>query len=173
MSAYDPIARLYDPWSTSVIEDISFYVEEALASAGPVVELGVGTGRIAIPTAAAGVHVIGVDSSARMLEVCELRAREAGVSDRLDLRLGDLRRPPVDERVPLVTCPFRAYLHLTTDEERLEGLGAAHTLLRPDGRLIFDVFAPRRRTSPRRTAAGSSVSPVSTSVRTGISNGRC
>jgi SAM-dependent methyltransferase len=142
VSAYDPIARLYDPWSTSVIEDISFYVEEALASAGPVVELGVGTGRIAIPTAAAGVQVIGVDSSAGMLEVCELRAREAGVSDRLDLRLGDLRRPPVDERVPLVTCPFRAYLHLATDEERLEGLTAAHTLLRPGGRLIFDVFAP-------------------------------
>jgi SAM-dependent methyltransferase len=142
VSAYDPIARLYDPWSTSVIEDISFYVEEALASAGPVVELGVGTGRIAIPTAAAGVQVIGVDSSAGMLEVCELRAREAGVADRLDLRLGDLRRPPVDERVPLVTCPFRAYLHLATDEERLEGLRAAHTLLRPGGRLIFDVFAP-------------------------------
>ena len=142
MSAYDPIARLYDPWSTSVIEDISFYVEEALTSAGPIVELGVGTGRIAIPTAAAGVHVIGVDSSAGMLEVCGLRAREAGVAERLDLRLGDLRRPPVDERVPLVTCPFRAYLHLATDEERLEGLEAAHTLLRPDGRLIFDVFAP-------------------------------
>jgi SAM-dependent methyltransferase len=142
VSAYDPIARLYDPWSTSVIEDISFYVEEALASAGPVVELGVGTGRIAIPTAAAGVQVIGVDSSAGMLEVCELRAREAGVADRLDLRLGDLRRPPVDERVPLVTCPFRAYLHLATDEERLEALRGAHTLLRPGGRLIFDVFAP-------------------------------
>jgi SAM-dependent methyltransferase len=142
MSEYDPIARLYDPWSTSVIEDIAFYVEEALASAGPVVELGVGTGRIAIPTAAAGVQVIGVDSSAAMLEVCETRARAAGVADRLDLRLGDLRRPPVDERVPLVTCPFRAYLHLATDEERLEGLGAAHTLLRSGGRLIFDVFAP-------------------------------
>ncbi len=142
VSAYDPIARLYDPWSTSVIEDISFYVEEALAAAGLVVELGVGTGRIAIPTAAAGVHVIGVDSSAGMLEVCELRAREAGVADRLDLRLGDLRRPPVDERVPLVTCPFRAYLHLATDEDRLQGLAAARTLLRPGGRLIFDVFAP-------------------------------
>jgi SAM-dependent methyltransferase len=142
MSAYDPIARLYDPWSTSVIEDISFYVEEAVASAGPVVELGVGTGRIAIPTAAAGVHVIGVDSSAGMLEVCELRALEAGLADRIDLRLGDLRRPPVDERVPLVTCPFRAYLHLANDAERLEGLEAARALLQPGGRLIFDVFTP-------------------------------
>jgi SAM-dependent methyltransferase len=144
MSAYDPIARLYDPWSTSVVEDISFYVDEALAAKGPVVELGVGTGRIAIPTAMAGVPVIGVDSSAGMLEVCARRGREAGVDGLLDLRLGDLRRPPVDERVRLVTCPFRAFLHLRDDDERLEALRAARSLLAPDGRLVFDVFAPSR-----------------------------
>ncbi len=142
VSAYDSIARLYDPWSAGVIEDISFYVEEALASGGPVVELGVGTGRIAIPIAMAGVQVIGVDSSEGMLAVCAERGRQAGVDVRLDLRLGDLRRPPVHERVPLVTCPFRAYLHLASDEERLEALAAARELLEPDGRLVFDVFAP-------------------------------
>jgi SAM-dependent methyltransferase len=144
LSAYDPIARLYDPWSTSVIEDVSFYVDEALAADGEVVELGVGTGRIAIPTALAGVNLIGVDSSAEMLAVCAERAHEAGVAERLDLRLGDLRRPPVDERVPLVTCPFRAYLHLREDFERLEALCAARQLLRPGGRLVFDVFTPSR-----------------------------
>ena len=142
MSDYDPIARLYDPWSRSVIEDISFYVEEALASGGPIVELGVGTGRIAIPIAAAGVHVIGVDASEEMLAVCADEARRAGVHRLLDLRRGDLRRPPVDERVDLVTCPFRAFLHLSTDEDRLEALQSARTLLRPGGRLIFDVFKP-------------------------------
>ena len=142
MSVYDSIARVYDPWSTAVIEDISFYVEEALGAGGFVVELGVGTGRIAIPTAMAGVHMIGVDSSPGMLEVCAEHAREAGVAERLDLRLGDLLRPPVDERVKLVTCPFRAYLHLASDEERLEALDSARTLLRRGGRLVFDVFAP-------------------------------
>jgi SAM-dependent methyltransferase len=144
VSDYDPIARLYDPWSASVVEDVSFYVEEALASGGPVVELGVGTGRIAIPTVRAGVHVIGVDSSQGMLDVCAEAARVAGVAERLDLRLGDLRRPPVEGRVPLVTCPFRAYLHLSTDEERLEALAAARSLLQPGGRLVFDVFTPSR-----------------------------
>ena len=135
MSEYDAIARLYDPWSTSVVEDISFYVDEALqAAARPVVELGVGTGRIAIPTAMAGVHVIGVDASAGMLAVCAERAAEAGVADRLDLRQGDLRRPPVDERVLLVTCPFRAFLHLSSDDERLAALRAARELLVPGGR---------------------------------------
>jgi SAM-dependent methyltransferase len=106
------------------------------------VELGVGTGRIAIPTAMAGVDVIGVDASAGMLAVCRERADEAGVGALLDLRLGDLRRPPVDERVPLVTCPFRALLHLASDEERLQALGAVRELLAPGGRLVFDVFAP-------------------------------
>ena len=142
MSSYDPIARLYDPWSASVIEDISFYVEEARSAGGKIVELGVGTGRIAIPTAMAGVHVIGVDSSAEMLAVCADRAREAGVAELLDLRRGDLRAPPVTERVRLVTCPFRAFLHLASDEERLEALAAARELLEPGGRLVFDVFAP-------------------------------
>ena len=51
---YDRIARIYDPWSVSVTEDVEFYVEEALASGGPVVELAVGTGRIAVPTARPG-----------------------------------------------------------------------------------------------------------------------
>jgi SAM-dependent methyltransferase len=142
VSAYDRIARLYDAWSSGVVEDISFYVEEALASGGPVVELGVGTGRIAIPTALAGVRVIGVDSSPEMLAVCGEAARAAGVSEQVDLRLGDLRSPPVQERVPLVTCPFRAFLHLATDAERLEALRAARALLVPGGRLVFDVFTP-------------------------------
>ena len=143
-SVYDAIAELYDPWSRSVTEDLGFYVGEAVAAGGPVVELGVGTGRIAVPTAEAGVPVIGVDSSSAMLEVCRARAGKAGVADLLDLRLGDLRRPPVSERVRLVTSPFRSFLHLQTDAERCQALAAAHELLVPGGRLLFDVFAPSR-----------------------------
>jgi SAM-dependent methyltransferase len=143
-SPYDAIAELYDPWSRSVTEDVPFYVAEARKAGGPIVELGVGTGRIAVPTAAAGVRVIGVDSSAGMLEVCRKRAEAAGVTELLDLRLGDLSMPPVPERVRLVTCPFRAYLHLLDERARLEALAAARELLVPEGRLIFDVFAPLR-----------------------------
>ncbi|HEX6702176.1 MAG TPA: methyltransferase domain-containing protein [Gaiellaceae bacterium] len=141
-SPYDAIARLYDPWSASVVEDVDFYVREARRAGGPVVELGVGTGRIAIPTAAAGIRVIGVDSSRGMLDVCAEQAALAGVAELLDLRVGDLRKPPVGERVALVTCPFRSYLHMRTDAERLSALRAARDLLLPGGRLVFDVFAP-------------------------------
>ena len=141
-SPYDAIAELYDPWSASVTEDVAFYVEEARRAGGPVVELGVGTGRIAIPTAVAGIDVIGVDSSRGMLAVCAERARLAGVGARLDLRVGDLRKPPVRERVALVTCPFRSLLHMRDDGDRRRALGAARELLIPGGRLVFDVFAP-------------------------------
>jgi SAM-dependent methyltransferase len=152
VNAYDRIAPLYDPWSRSVVEDVAFYVAEARKAAGragvppgtPVVELGVGTGRIAVPIAQAGIDVIGVDTSSGMLEVCRNRAEAEGVADRLDLRLGDFRRPPVDERVGLVICPFRAYLHLPDETERLSALQATHRLLVPGGLLAFDVFAPSR-----------------------------
>ncbi|MFL5940391.1 MAG: class I SAM-dependent methyltransferase [Gaiellaceae bacterium] len=142
MSRYDSIARVYDPWSASVTEDVGFYVEEARRAGSPVVELGVGTGRIAVPTAAAGMRVIGVDSSPGMLEVCRERGELAGVAELLDLRLGELEAPPVEERVGLVTCPFRSYLHLLDDEARLRSLRAVYGLLVPGGRFVFDVFAP-------------------------------
>jgi SAM-dependent methyltransferase len=139
---YDRIARFYDPWSRSVTEDIGFYVDQALAAGGPVVELAVGTGRIAVPVAQAGVRVIGVDSSEAMLAVARKAVDAAGVSELVELRLGDLRGPPVSEHVPLVVCPFRSLLHLETEAEKLRALRAAHDLLEPGGRFVFDVFSP-------------------------------
>jgi len=142
MTLYDEIARFYDPWSRSVTEDVGFYVDQALASGGPVVELAVGTGRIAVPIAKAGVSLIGVDSSPGMLAVAREAAEAAEVGDLLDLRVGDLREPPVSERVPLVICPFRSLLHMETEEEKLRALRAARSLLEAGGRYVFDVFAP-------------------------------
>jgi SAM-dependent methyltransferase len=144
MTLYDEIAHIYDPWSRSVTEDVEFYVDHALASGGPVVELAVGTGRIAIPIAAAGVRVIGVDASPEMLEVARRSAAAAGVAELVDLRVGDLREPPVAERVPLVICPFRSLLHMETEDEKLRALRAAESLLEPGARFVFDVFAPSR-----------------------------
>ena len=144
VALYDPIARIYDPWSRSVTEDVAFYVEHARSSGGPVVELAVGTGRIAVPIAEAGVRVIGVDTSPEMLALARAAARAAGVEELVDLRLGDLREPPVPERVPLALCPFRSLLHMPDEAAKLQALRAAHSLLESDGRFVFDVFAPTR-----------------------------
>lgn len=140
MSAYDQIARLYDPWSRTVVEDVPFYVREAVRSGGPVLELGVGTGRIAVPIAAAGLDVVGVDLSEGMLDVARERAELAGVE--LDLRQGDMRDPPVEGLFALVAIPFRSFLHMETDADRRAVLRVAARLLAPAGRLVFDVFAP-------------------------------
>ena len=142
MALYDSIAEIYDPWSLSVVEDIAFYVDEARRCDGPVVELAVGSGRVAVPIAAAGRRVIGVDLSEGMLTVARARAEEHGVGALVDLRIGDLREPPVAERVPLVICPFRSLLHMPDETEKLRALSAANDLLELDGRLVFDVFAP-------------------------------
>ncbi len=79
-----------------------------------------------------------------MLDICREAAELAGVAGLLDLRLGDYSRPPVSEPVSLVLCPFRAYLHLHSEAERLEALRTAYDLLEPGGRLVFDVFTPSR-----------------------------
>jgi SAM-dependent methyltransferase len=142
MSSYDKIARIYDPWSRSVVEDVDFYVSLAVESGGPVVELGIGTGRIAIPTAIAGVQVIGVDSSQGMLDIAREQAVLHKVAKLVDLRLGDLRTPPVKGRFALVTSPFRAMLHMETERDRKTALRAARKLVADGGTFVFDVFEP-------------------------------
>jgi SAM-dependent methyltransferase len=141
-SAYDRLGARYDAWCRSVTEDIPFYVDLAVAAAGPVLEIGVGSGRVAVPAALAGLPVVGVDASATMLELARARA----APHRLDLRLvqADMRDLPDLGRFALVTVPFRALLHLRSDAERLGVLRALRDRLDPGGVLAFDVFHPDR-----------------------------
>src|SRR2546425_4247835 len=93
----EAFARRYDEWSAQMTEDIPFYVELAGEADGPLVELAIGNGRVAIPVAqATGRSVVGIDSSPAMLEQARDRAAEAGVE--LDLREGDIRDLALDEQ---------------------------------------------------------------------------
>lgn len=141
-SAYDELGSAYDAWCRSVTEDIDFYVDLALRSGGPVLEIGIGSGRVAVPTALAGVEVVGVDTSPAMLDLARAKAAAHGLE--LDLRLGDMRDLPDLGRFPLITVPFRALLHLRDDGERLAVLSGLRRRLRPGGTLAFDVFHPDR-----------------------------
>lgn len=139
---YRQAPELYDETTRGVPGDVEFYRDLALTSGGSVVELGVGTGRIAIPTAAAGVEVTGVDTSPEMLAVARARAEAAGVASRLRLVQGDMRTFTVERPVPLVTIPFRTFLHNLQDEDQHATLAACFRALQPGGTLALNVFNP-------------------------------
>ena len=136
MSYPEAFAAQYDRWAADMTEDVPFYVALALEADGPIVELAVGTGRVAAEVArATGRRVIGIDSSEAMLE----QARASGAD--LDLRLGDMRELELDEPAALVYCPFRALFHLPTWHDRRRTFERVVASLRPGGRFAWNVFA--------------------------------
>jgi SAM-dependent methyltransferase len=144
----EAFAYRYDEWSAQMTADIGFYVELAREADGPLVELAVGNGRVAIPVAqATGRRVLGIDSSPAMLEQARTRAAEAGVE--LDLRLGDMRDLAPDEPAALIYCPFRALLHLQTWSDRRRTFERVAASLRPDGRFAWNAFAFDHRVAAR------------------------
>jgi len=138
MSWDEALAAGYDEWSAHMTEDVPFYVGLAREADGPVVELAVGNGRVAIPVArATGRRVIGLDTSPAMLE--QARARSAGVD--LELREADMRDLRLDEPAALIYCPFRALLHLATWTDRRRTFERVAASLRPGGRFAWNAFA--------------------------------
>ncbi len=142
---YPFVAEFYDfvvPYRER--EDVVFFVEMARRSAGPVLEIGCGTGRVLIPTAKAGVEIVGIDASSRMLSVCrEKLAREPEeVQSRVRLLQADMRFFDLEKQFGLVTIPFRPFQHVITVEEQLSCLACIHRHLVRGGRLILDVYNP-------------------------------
>ena len=139
VSDYDAFAPVYDAWSGHMTEDVDFYVSLAEEANGPIVELAVGNGRVAVPIAErTGKRVIGVDGSRAMLAGAAERAARAGV--RLDLRHGDMRELTLDEATDLVICPFRSLLHLPDRDDRLRVFRRVAALLTPGGRFAWNAF---------------------------------
>ena len=138
MSTYDAFADDYDVWAADMTEDIDWYVELAEAAREPIVELAVGSGRVAIEIARrTGKRVIGIDRSPKMLAVA--RERSAGLP--LDLHEGDMRELKLDEQVELVICPFRSMFHLPTWGDRRAVFDRVAASLVPGGRFAWNVFA--------------------------------
>jgi SAM-dependent methyltransferase len=136
----EEFSQRYDEWSANMTADIPFYVGLARQAVGPLVELAVGNGRVAVPVAlATGRTVIGIDTSPSMLAQARTRAAEAGVE--LDLREGDMRDIVLVEPAGLIYCPFRALLHLPTWADRRRTFERVAASLRPGGRFAWNAFA--------------------------------
>lgn len=134
----------YDKTYAGRTNDVAFYRRVGLACGGPVLEYGVGTGRIALPLARSGVEVVGVDLSAPMLRALTERLREEDPAVRRRLRVvrGDMRRVRLRRRFPLVIAPFNAVLHLYTRQDVERFLACVRAHLTPRGRFIFDFSVP-------------------------------
>jgi SAM-dependent methyltransferase len=142
---YDFVAALYDhvvPYRDR--PDVAFFVAAAQEAGGPVLEIGCGTGRILIPTARAGVKVVGLDLSAHMLDVCRQRllGEPEDVQSRVQLVQADMRDFELAQTFHLVTIPFRPFQHLTTVDDQLACLACVHRHLDKGGKLILDLFNP-------------------------------
>lgn len=148
MSWDEAFADRYAEWSAAMTADVAFYAGLARQAAGPLVELAVGNGRVAIPVAqATGQRVIGIDSSAAMLAQARTRAAAAGVH--LDLREGDMRDLALDEPAALIYCPFRALLHLPAWADRRRTFERVAASLQPGGRFAWNAFAFDHRIAAR------------------------
>jgi SAM-dependent methyltransferase len=143
MSWDESFSDRYEEWSADMTADVAFYVELAREADGPLVELAIGNGRVAIPVAeATGRPVLGIDSSPSMLDQARARAAEAGVE--LDMRDFEL-----DEPAALIYCPFRALLHLPTWADRRRTFERVAASLRPGGRFAWNAFAFDHRVASR------------------------
>ena len=137
MTEYDSWAPVYDAWATDMTEDVAHYISLAREADGPIVELMVGSGRVAIEVVReTGKPVLGIDSSPAMLEIA--RERSAGLP--LDLWLGDVRELDLEEPAALIYVPFRSLLHLHGWREKRRVFERVAESLQPDGRFAFNAF---------------------------------
>jgi SAM-dependent methyltransferase len=126
-------------------KDIPFYFEEAKTTGGPVLELGCGTGRLAIPLHETGLEIHGLDASAAMLEMARQKKASLPVesAQRLHLHLGDMSRFDLDQRFALVIIAFRSFQILATPEAQRQCLHCVRKHLAPNGSIIINLFDPR------------------------------
>ena len=142
----DPfIAELYDhvvPYRDR--RDVDFFVEAAREAGSPTLEIGCGTGRVLIPTARAGLDIVGLDASPHMLAICRRRLQEESeaVQRRVELIQADMRYFEIGRRFMLATIPFRPFQHLLTVDDQLSCLAHVHQHLGDGGTLILDIFNP-------------------------------
>lgn len=139
---YAAIAAVYDLWSADMVADVPFYVSEAVATGGPVLEVGVGTGRVATAMARAGVEVVGIDVSPSMLALAGESLEADGLDDRVTLVEADMRDFSLDCQFPLAVLPYRVFAHARTVDDQVRTLTTIRDHLDPGGRVVLNVVVP-------------------------------
>jgi SAM-dependent methyltransferase len=134
----DRVADVYDDWYKPVDTAAEVALLAELARGGRALELGIGTGRIAVPLAAHGVEVHGIDASPAMVE--RMRAKPGG--DAIAVTIGDMADVPVDGRFALVFVVFNTFFQLYSQETQLRCFANVARHLDPGGRFVIHAFVP-------------------------------
>ena len=132
------LAELFDLDWGAFADDLPFYESLARRCDGPVLELGVGTGRAAIPLARAGFEVWGIDTSAPMLARARCKA-EPELAERLHLQHGDMRQFQLEATFELIFAGLGAFHHLLTPDDQLACLRCVERHLAPGGLFVCDL----------------------------------
>ncbi len=155
---WDAYAPFYD-WEnaqTVARRDIAFWQRLAVANDGPVLELGCGTGRVALPVVKAGAQLVGIDLSAPMLARARKRLVRARLTSRALLVRGDIRQLPFRSRegFGLVMAPYGILQSLTRERDLEATLQSVARVLRPGGIFGLDLVPdlPRWSEYRRRTS---------------------
>ena len=143
----DALARLYDLDLAEDPGDVGLYLAMANRTGGPIVELASGTGRVAVPLAAAGHDVVGIDLDPAMVRRARRRADVAGAAAarRLELVEGDLRRPrPADRgRFRLAVVALNSLLLFPERAAQAEVVAVLARLVAPSGLVVVDAWQPQ------------------------------
>ena len=142
MNDYDPFAEVYDLFYADLADDLDMYRGFAERTGGPLLEIGSGTGRVALALAEAGHAVVGLELSDAMRAIAQAKIAATGLADRVTLAAGDMRRFQLERRCGLVIAPLNTFLHNLTLDDQLATLISIHEHLRPGGLLVLDCFNP-------------------------------
>jgi len=147
IDSYSITAKYYDGAYAAKqdLVDLPFYLDLAEQTAGPILEVACGTGRVLLPIARKGIEIHGVDNSRPMLKIlADSLAREPQeVRERVKLNKGDMRDFRLGNQYPLVIIPFRPMQHMETVQDQVSALTTAAFHLGDTGILAFDVFYPK------------------------------
>lgn len=140
----DGWAAYYDLVHKGLPGEAEFYVGQAVRIGGRTLEIGCGTGRLAIPMAMSGVNVVGMDKSRAMLDECRFKAEAIGaVPGKLLLLQADMVRFALAERFDFVAVAYRTFMHLLTQEEQRSCLHCVREHLASDGVLVMNLWAAK------------------------------
>ena len=143
---YDQLADLYEYQYGRTTFDLDFYVSEAQAAEPRVLELACGTGRVTLPIAQAGVPIVGVDSSGKMLDQAREKAQAARDAEGAALPVrfvqADMRSFRLQEQFGLAIIPARSFMHLLDPADQVAALTNIHDHLKPGGKLVLNLFVP-------------------------------